>query len=59
MLSILVFGGLFGVVGMFIAVPTSTLCYQLIGEFTNYCLSKRKLKVEMDGSVLENKESSE
>lgn len=59
MLSILVFGGLFGVVGMFIAVPTSTLCYQLIGEFTNYCLSKRKLRVDNEGNAIKEKEGSE
>lgn len=59
MLSILVFGGLFGIVGMFIAVPTSTLCYQLIGEFTNYCLAKRKLHVDSEGNAIKKQESSE
>lgn len=59
LLSILIFGGLYGVVGMFIAVPTSTLIYQLLGEFTNYCLRKRRLNVDAEGFVLEQKSKQE
>lgn len=41
--SILVFGGLFGVVGMIIGVPTFAVLYRLVTEFVNLRLEKRGL----------------
>ncbi len=41
--SILLFGGLFGFVGMIIAVPTFAVIYKLVSEFVTYRLEKKEL----------------
>ncbi len=46
--SILLFGGLFGFVGMIIGVPTFAVIYRLIGDFINSKLRKRNLSVRTD-----------
>lgn len=43
LLSIFVFGDLFGIFGMVIAVPTTACLYSLTGEIVNLILRKRKL----------------
>lgn len=46
--SILLFGGLFGFVGMIIGVPTFAVFYKLLTEFVTYRLRKRKLSADID-----------
>ena len=46
--SILLFGGLFGFVGMIIGVPTFAVIYRLTGDFINSKLKKRKLSVRTE-----------
>lgn len=41
--SILLFGGLFGIVGMIIGVPTFAILYRFINRMTNRSLSKKQL----------------
>ncbi len=43
--SILLFGGLFGVVGMIIAVPTFAVIYRLVRELVFYLLQKKGLSI--------------
>ena len=49
--SILLFGGLFGVVGMVIAVPTWAVVYRWVSRYTNIYLEKKKLSVKTDDYV--------
>ena len=44
--SILLFGGLFGIVGMVIGVPTWAVIYRLTKERVNIKLGKKKLSVD-------------
>ena len=44
--SILLFGGLFGFVGMVIGVPAFAVIYNLVTQFINRCLEKKDLSVE-------------
>ena len=44
--SILLFGGLFGIVGMIIAVPTWAVIYRNLSKLTNHKLKGRQLAVE-------------
>lgn len=44
--SILLFGGLFGFVGMVIGVPVFAIIYSMIRRFTNYLLKKRDLPTD-------------
>lgn len=46
--SILLFGGLFGFVGMIIGVPTFAVFYKLITEFISYLLEKRQLSADIE-----------
>lgn len=46
--SILLFGGLFGFVGMVIAVPTFAVFYHLASEYVNRCLEKKALSQRTD-----------
>lgn len=48
LLSIFVFGDLFGVLGMVIAVPTTACIYAFFSEFIHYRLKKKKLTVTED-----------
>lgn len=45
--SILLFGGLFGFVGMIIGVPTFAVFYKLLTEFVTYRLRKKKLSADI------------
>lgn len=45
LLSIVVFGGLFGLLGMLIAVPTTALIYSVLGDIVNERLKQKKLIV--------------
>jgi hypothetical protein len=49
--SILLFGGLFGVVGMIIAVPTWAVIYRWVSRYTNIYLEKKKLSVKTDDYI--------
>ena len=49
--SILLFGGLFGVVGMIIAVPTWAVIYRWVSRYTNIYLERKKLSIKTDDYV--------
>lgn len=46
--SILMFGGLWGIVGMIIGVPLFAVIYRIISDFINWKLSTRKLSTVTD-----------
>lgn len=46
--SILLFGGLFGFVGMIIGVPTFAVFYKLVTELVTYLLGKKQLSKDID-----------
>ncbi len=46
--SILLFGGLFGFVGMIIAVPTFAVIYRLVSDYVNRSLGKKNLSSQTD-----------
>lgn len=46
--SILLFGGLFGFVGMIIGVPTFAVFYKLVGELVTWLLKKRQLSADIE-----------
>lgn len=46
LLSLVIFGGLFGVLGMLLAVPLTALIYALISEFISKRLKERNLYVD-------------
>lgn len=48
LLSIIIFGSLFGLFGMLIAVPFTALSYSLLSDFINYRLKKQHLKVTLE-----------
>lgn len=48
MFSILLFGGLFGFVGMIIGVPTFAVIYRLVTEFTKWRLRKKTLSGDIE-----------
>lgn len=45
--SILLFGGLFGFVGMIIGVPTFAVFYRLVTELVVFLLGKKQLSVDI------------
>lgn len=47
--SILLFGGIFGFVGMVIGVPTFAVIYYLVSSFINHKLTMKKLPTETQG----------
>lgn len=52
LLSIFVFGGLFGIFGMLVAVPTTALVYTLFASYVNKTIEEKELSVEkLDKSV--------
>lgn len=55
LVSILAFGSQLGVLGMFVAVPTSAVIYQAISAFANACIKKRHLELDDQGFVKEKK----
>lgn len=46
--AITLFGGLFGLVGLLIAVPCFTIIYELCIEFTNNRLTKKEMPLEIE-----------
>lgn len=46
--AILLFGGLFGFVGMIVGVPTFAVFYRLVTELVTYLLGKRQLSMDID-----------
>ncbi len=58
LLSIVVFGGLFGIFGMLISVPTTALLYSLTRQFTHYVLDKRGIVVD-DNEIIYLEEQDE
>ncbi|MCI6887513.1 MAG: AI-2E family transporter [Lachnospiraceae bacterium] len=46
--SILLFGGLFGFVGMIIGVPTFAVFYRLVRELVTYLLGKKELSADIE-----------
>ena len=46
LLSLVIFGGLFGLIGMIMAVPVTALIYALVSEFVNYRLLAKNLYVD-------------
>ena len=52
--SILVFGGLFGIVGMIIGVPTFALIYYVVKMYVQERLEKKKLPIETDCYTKDN-----
>ena len=46
--SIILFGGLFGFVGMIIGVPTFAVIYDLIKKFSNFMLKKKNLSLNTE-----------
>ena len=60
--SILLFGGLFGFVGMIIGVPTFAVFYKIVTEVVTYLLGRRELSADIDEydgleSIDENKKT--
>lgn len=55
LISILAFGSVLGVLGMFIAVPASAVIYQAISDFSNFCVERRHLKLNQDGYLEDEK----
>ncbi|MGN0158270.1 MAG: AI-2E family transporter [Brotaphodocola sp.] len=45
--SILLFGGMFGFMGMIIGVPTFAVLYRMVREFVTYMLEKRELSADI------------
>lgn len=46
--SVVVGGGLFGIVGMFIGVPIFTVIYAAVREYLNYRLDRKKLDITIE-----------
>lgn len=46
--SILLGGGLFGFAGMILGVPVFAVLYTLVGELTNYLLSRKELSLDIN-----------
>lgn len=53
LLSIFVFGDLFGLIGMICAVPTTAFLYTLFAKFVHYLVKKRKANVSVEGVTYE------
>ena len=46
--SILLFGGLYGFIGMIIAVPATAVIFDLVAKIQNHCLRKKELSQDVD-----------
>ena len=51
--AITLFGGLFGLVGLLIAVPCFTIIYELVIDLVNQRLKNKKLPVETEAYTLD------
>lgn len=56
LLSIVVFGGLFGIIGMLVAVPTTALIYSLIKDFIQWRLDEKNIQITLNSIVYVDKE---
>ena len=54
MIAILVGGGLFGFIGMFIGVPTFAVLYSLITRFINKRLNKKGMSTTLEDYASDN-----
>lgn len=59
LLSIVVFGGMYGVMGMLVAVPLTALIYSFGSELINHSLKKKNLTVTTDQVIENNPEIAE
>lgn len=59
LLSIVVFGGLFGLVGMLVAVPATALIYSLLRDLVNWRLARSNMKVTTYSFIADDKEEIE
>ena len=50
LLVVTVGGGIFGIVGMLIAVPVTSIAYTLLGEATHMCLKDRGIQIDDDAA---------
>ncbi len=55
LLSLVIFGGMFGLVGMILAVPMTALLYAMISELINYRLDKKHIYVDHNECYIKNK----
>lgn len=55
LVSIIVFGSLFGVMGMIIGLPIASIAYALLGETVNKKLTEKRLKRQLEDNSEENK----
>ena len=58
LLSLIIFGGLFGLIGMLVAVPLTALLYSMTSEFVHEQLKKKRAYVdETDYYILPEEET--
>lgn len=55
LVSIIVFGSLFGVMGMIIGLPIASIAYALLGESANKKLAEKRLKRQLEDDSEDNK----
>lgn len=51
LVSIIVFGSLFGVIGMIIGLPIASIAYALLGETVNKKLTEKRLRRQLEDNV--------
>ena len=51
MFAVVIGGGMFGILGMFIGVPIFAVIYTAVREVVEYRLNKKNLKVELNTKV--------
>ena len=56
LLFIVVFGGLFGIIGMLVAVPTTAVLYSLAKDFVQWRLHEKNIQVTLDSIVFTSEE---
>ena len=55
LVAIIVFGSLFGVIGMIIGLPIASIAYALLGETVNKKLTEKRLRRQLEDNVEGNK----
>lgn len=58
LLTVTVFGALFGIVGMLLSVPITSIIYQLLSENVNYTLKQKGIGVEHDTTWVKEEETN-
>ena len=51
LVAIIVFGSLFGVIGMIIGLPIASIAYALLGETVNKKLTEKRLRRQLEDNV--------